>query len=69
MEDGKLEFDKAIAAAQMADGKIVGVGELVGILMQKKMEAPDTAVTLSTSKLTPSLSRIRPGWRTRRKTG
>lgn len=41
MAYGKLEFDKAISAAQMADGKIAGVGELVGILMQKKMEAPD----------------------------
>ena len=41
MAYGKLEFDKAISAAQMADGEIAGVGELVGILMQKKMEAPD----------------------------
>lgn len=41
MRNGKMEFDKAIAAAQMADGKIAGVGELVGVLMQKKAETPD----------------------------
>lgn len=41
MAYGKLEFDKAVAAAQMADGKIAGVAELVGILTQKKLEAPD----------------------------
>ena len=41
MAYGKLEFDKAISAVQMADGKIAGVGKLVGVLMQKKMEAPD----------------------------
>lgn len=41
MTYGKVEFDKAIAAAQMADGEIAGTGELVGILMQKKAEAPD----------------------------